>query len=78
MPTIKETSLPRSLLNHESLYSEVLFLSTAIGIVATLAAPWLELRGTYAAWHGQDNELRTRRYRALTADASGGKITIVG
>lgn len=25
-------------------------VSTAVGIVATFAAPWLELRGTYAAW----------------------------
>ncbi len=25
-------------------------VSTAIGLVATLAAPWVELRGTYAAW----------------------------
>ena len=29
---------------------EFLLLSTAIGIAATFAAPWLELRGTYAAW----------------------------
>ena len=29
---------------------ELVLLSTAIGIVATFAAPWLELRGTYAAW----------------------------
>lgn len=29
---------------------EVLILSTAIGIIATFAAPWVELRGTYAAW----------------------------
>ena len=29
---------------------ELFLLSTAIGIVATFAAPWLELRGTYAAW----------------------------
>lgn len=29
---------------------EFLILSTAIGLVATFAAPWLELRGTYAAW----------------------------
>ncbi len=32
--------------------TEILILSTAIGIAATFAAPWLELRGTYAAWHG--------------------------
>ncbi len=25
-------------------------VSTAIGLVATFAAPWVELRGTYAAW----------------------------
>jgi hypothetical protein len=29
---------------------EILILSTAIGLAATFAAPWLELRGTYAAW----------------------------
>ena len=29
---------------------ELLILSTAIGLAATFAAPWLELRGTYAAW----------------------------
>jgi len=27
-----------------------LLASTALGLVATLAAPWVELRGTYAAW----------------------------
>lgn len=30
---------------------EFLILSTAVGIIATFAAPWYELRGTYAAWH---------------------------
>jgi len=30
--------------------SELLLVSTALGLVATFAAPWLELRGTYAAW----------------------------
>jgi hypothetical protein len=29
---------------------ELLIVSTAVGFVATFAAPWLELRGTYAAW----------------------------
>jgi hypothetical protein len=29
---------------------EPLILSTTIGIIATLAVPWVELRGTYAAW----------------------------
>jgi hypothetical protein len=29
---------------------ELLLFSTAIGIFATFAAPWYELRGTYAAW----------------------------
>lgn len=29
---------------------ELLILSTAVGIIATFAAPWYELRGTYAAW----------------------------
>jgi hypothetical protein len=29
---------------------EIILFSTAIGIAATFAAPWLELRGTYAAW----------------------------
>ena len=29
---------------------ETLILSTIIGIIATFAAPWVELRGTYAAW----------------------------
>ncbi len=30
--------------------SELFLISTAIGLVATFAAPWVELRGTYAAW----------------------------
>ncbi len=30
--------------------SELFIISTAIGLVATFAAPWVELRGTYAAW----------------------------
>ena len=29
---------------------EIFILSTAAGLAATFAAPWLELRGTYAAW----------------------------
>jgi hypothetical protein len=29
---------------------ELLIVSTAVGFVATFAAPWLELRGMYAAW----------------------------
>lgn len=29
---------------------EVFTISTAVGLAATFAAPWLELRGTYAAW----------------------------
>ncbi len=29
---------------------ELLIVSTAVGLAATFAAPWLELRGTYAAW----------------------------
>jgi len=29
---------------------ELLILSTAVGILAAFAAPWYELRGTYAAW----------------------------
>lgn len=29
---------------------QLLFLSTLVGILATFAAPWYELRGTYAAW----------------------------
>jgi hypothetical protein len=29
---------------------EALILSTALGLVATLAAPWYELRGAFAAW----------------------------
>jgi hypothetical protein len=34
----------------KSLPTELMVLSTAIGIAATFAAPWLELQGTYAAW----------------------------
>ena len=34
----------------KSFLIELILVSTAIGIVATFAAPWLELRGTYAAW----------------------------
>ncbi|MBI5305939.1 MAG: hypothetical protein HY868_27670 [Chloroflexi bacterium] len=30
--------------------SELAILATAIGIIATFAAPWLELRGTFSAW----------------------------
>lgn len=30
--------------------SEALVLLTAIGLIATIAAPWYELRGTFAAW----------------------------
>jgi len=29
---------------------EITILAIAIGIIATFAAPWVELRGTYAAW----------------------------
>jgi hypothetical protein len=29
---------------------EILSLLTALGIIATFAVPWVELRGTYAAW----------------------------
>ncbi|MBI5033143.1 MAG: hypothetical protein HZB51_21700 [Chloroflexi bacterium] len=29
---------------------ELFLLSTAVGIIATFAAPWVDLRGTYAAW----------------------------
>lgn len=29
---------------------EILLICTVIGIAATFAAPWFELRGTYAAW----------------------------
>lgn len=29
---------------------EILFMSTAIGLVATLSAPWAELRGTFESW----------------------------
>jgi len=29
---------------------ELILLSTAIGLVATFAAPWYELCGTFAAW----------------------------
>ncbi|MCL4393625.1 MAG: hypothetical protein M1482_02235 [Chloroflexi bacterium] len=29
---------------------EFFILCTALGVIATLAAPWLELRGTFAAW----------------------------
>ncbi len=29
---------------------DLLILSTAIGLIATFAAPWVELRGTFAAW----------------------------
>ncbi len=29
---------------------ELFLISTAVGLAATFAAPWLELRGTYAAW----------------------------
>ncbi len=37
-------------MNYRSFFPELFALSTAVGLVATLAAPWLELRGTYAAW----------------------------
>jgi hypothetical protein len=37
-------------MTRKSLPIELLILSTAVGIAATFAAPWLELRGTYAAW----------------------------
>ncbi len=30
--------------------STIFIFATAIGVLATFAAPWLELRGTYAAW----------------------------
>jgi hypothetical protein len=30
--------------------SDLLILSTAIGLIATFAAPWVELRGAFAAW----------------------------
>ncbi|MBI5652291.1 MAG: hypothetical protein HZC40_17885 [Chloroflexi bacterium] len=29
---------------------DLLILSTAIGLIATIAAPWVELRGAFAAW----------------------------
>ncbi|CAG0979580.1 hypothetical protein ANRL3_02047 [Anaerolineae bacterium] len=29
---------------------DLLILSTAIGLIATFSAPWVELRGTFAAW----------------------------
>ena len=29
---------------------DIFIISTAVGLAATFAAPWLELRGTYAAW----------------------------
>ena len=35
-------------LNRQTL--ELFSLATAIGLVATFAAPWVELRGTFAAW----------------------------
>ncbi len=34
----------------KSTRTELVLLSTAIGLVATYAAPWMELRGTFAAW----------------------------
>ncbi len=37
-------------MTRKSIPIECLLLSTAIGFAATFAAPWLELRGTYAAW----------------------------
>ena len=37
-------------MSRKSFLIELFILSTAIGIAATFAAPWLELRGTYAAW----------------------------
>jgi hypothetical protein len=30
--------------------TELVLLSAAVGLVATYAAPWMELRGTFAAW----------------------------
>lgn len=30
--------------------TELVLFSTGIGLVATFAAPWMELRGTFAAW----------------------------
>jgi hypothetical protein len=29
---------------------EIILISTVIGIAATFATPWFELRGTFAAW----------------------------
>jgi hypothetical protein len=37
-------------MNRKFFFVELLLFSTAIGIIATFAAPWYELRGTYAAW----------------------------
>ncbi|GEM_PF-2354695 len=37
-------------MRHQVIPLECLLLFTVIGIVATFAAPWAELRGTYAAW----------------------------
>ncbi len=37
-------------MTHKVFPLECLLPSTAIGIIATIAAPWMELRGTYAAW----------------------------
>ncbi len=37
-------------LSIKSTATELLILSTAVGLLATFAAPWMELRGTYAAW----------------------------
>jgi hypothetical protein len=37
-------------LKHKLSQIETLLLAIAVGLVATFAAPWLELRGTYAAW----------------------------
>jgi hypothetical protein len=37
-------------LNNKLLVVELFLLSTALGLIATFAAPWYELRGMFAAW----------------------------
>jgi hypothetical protein len=36
--------------SHKFRSSDLLILSTAIGLIATWSAPWFELRGAFAAW----------------------------
>ena len=36
--------------NNRHTYIDLLILTLAIGLIATFSAPWVELRGSYAAW----------------------------